>query len=54
MALVAILVSSAPQFVTPYAESLLHVIIPQIRNALPINLRMRLLSLRNERLRNAG
>ncbi|VDK35937.1 unnamed protein product [Taenia asiatica] len=37
-ALVAILAATAPHFILPYGESLLHVVIPQIRNALPINL----------------
>uniref|UniRef100_A0A5K3EUT4 Serine/threonine-protein kinase TOR n=5 Tax=Mesocestoides corti TaxID=53468 RepID=A0A5K3EUT4_MESCO len=54
VALVAILASTAPHFVLPYGESLLHVIIPQIRKALPVNLRMRLLIMRNERLRKAA
>ncbi|VUZ45446.1 unnamed protein product, partial [Hymenolepis diminuta] len=53
-ALVAILAATAPHFVVSYGESLLHVIIPQIRNALPINLRMKLLILRNERLQKAA
>ncbi len=53
-ALVAILAATAPRFITPYGECLMHVIIPQIRNALPINLRMRLLSLRTDRLQKAG
>ncbi|VDO06028.1 unnamed protein product [Rodentolepis nana] len=53
-ALIAILAATAPHFVVSYGESLLHVIIPQIRNALPINLRMKLLILRNDRLQKAG
>nr|CDS34112.1 FKBP12 rapamycin complex associated protein [Hymenolepis microstoma] len=53
-ALVAILAATAPHFVVSYGESLLHVIIPQIRNALPINLRMKLLILRNDRLQKAA
>ncbi|CDS40303.1 FKBP12 rapamycin complex associated protein [Echinococcus multilocularis] len=53
-ALVAILAATAPHFILPYGESLLHVIIPQIRNALPINLRMKLLIMRNERLQKAA
>ncbi|EUB64971.1 Target of rapamycin [Echinococcus granulosus] len=53
-ALVAILAATAPHFILPYGASLLHVIIPQIRNALPINLRMKLLIMRNERLQKAG
>nr|VZI21980.1 unnamed protein product [Spirometra erinaceieuropaei] len=52
--LLAILVATSPRFVAPYAEPLLHILVPQIRNALPISLRLRLLAMRNASLQKSA
>ncbi|VDL95697.1 unnamed protein product [Schistocephalus solidus] len=52
--LLATLVATSPRFVAPYAEPLLHILVPQIRNALPISLRLRLIAMRNARLQRSA